>query len=50
LNVGVMRAIGHAIVYANVGHSLFSDDGPGHTYVGGGVKLLIKPEDKTHAR
>ena len=43
-NVGLMRAVGHAIVYANVGHSLFSDDGLGHTYVGGGVKVLIKPD------
>jgi hypothetical protein len=44
-NVGLMRALGHAVVlYANVGHSVFSDDGLGHTYAGAGVKVLIKPK------
>jgi hypothetical protein len=46
LNVGLMRAVRHAVVYANMGHSLFSDDGLGHLYVGGGVKVLIKPDGK----
>ena len=47
-NVGLMRAVGHAVVlYANVGRSLFSDDGLAHTYAGAGVKMLITPGVKT---
>ena len=47
MNVGLMRSVGSSIVlYANVGHSLFSDEGVEHTYAGGGVKLLIKPDAK----
>lgn len=43
-DVGLMRSLGHSIVlYANGGHSLFSDDGSGHTYVGLGLKVLITP-------
>jgi len=46
-NVGVMRAMGHScVLYANLGHSLSADDGEGHTYVGLGVKVLIKPRAK----
>ena len=30
----------HAVVYTNIGHSVFSDDG-GHFYAGGGFKVLI---------
>ena len=47
VNVGLMRSLGSSIVlYTNVGHSLFSDEGVEHTYAGGGVKLLIKPAAK----
>jgi hypothetical protein len=43
-NVGVMRSLGHTMVlYTNGGHSLFSDDGSGHAYVGLGLKVLISP-------
>ena len=28
------------VVYANIGHSVFSDDG-GHFYAGGGFKVVI---------
>jgi len=47
VNVGLMRSVGGSIVlYTNVGHSLFSDEGVEHTYAGGGVKFLIKPDAK----
>jgi hypothetical protein len=43
-NVGLMRSLGHSIVlYTNGGHSLFSEDGSGHTYVGLGLKVLVTP-------
>jgi hypothetical protein len=42
-NVGLMRSLGHTVVfYTNVGLSLFSDDGLGHTSAGAGLKVLIK--------
>ena len=41
LNVGVIRGVHNIILYANVGHSVFSSDGASHSYVGGGLKLLI---------
>jgi hypothetical protein len=44
LNVGYIHGVRRIIVYGNIGHSLFSDDGPGHTYVGVGMKLLIDPK------
>lgn len=40
LNGGVMHSIKNVIVSAQLGHSLFSDNGA-HSYVGLGVKLLI---------
>jgi hypothetical protein len=43
LNGGLIRGLGRYIVYGNVGHSLFSDDGVGHTYVGFGLKVLLTP-------
>jgi hypothetical protein len=47
VNVGLMRSLGSSMVlYTHVGHSLFSDEGVEHTYAGGGVKLLIKPDAK----
>jgi hypothetical protein len=30
----------NVVVYANIGHSVFSDDG-GHFYAGGGFKVVI---------
>ena len=43
LNVGVIHGVRHVIAYAHLGRSLFSDDGLVHTYIGIGMKLLIKP-------
>jgi len=40
-NVGVIRGIHNLIVYAKGGHSLASSDGIAHSYIGGGLKLLI---------
>jgi hypothetical protein len=41
LNVGFIHGVRKVIVYAQAGHSLFSDDGSGHTYLGLGMKLMI---------
>jgi hypothetical protein len=42
---GLMRALKEdVILYGDIGHSLFSDDGYGHTYVTVGVKFLIAPQ------
>ena len=43
LKGGLIRGVGHHIVYASVGRSLFSDDGFAHTYVGLGMKVLVTP-------
>ena len=41
-NVGLMRSLrNNVILYANAGHSIYSDDGLGHLYVGGGAKFLL---------
>ena len=34
------RRCANVVVYANIGHSVFSDDG-GHFYAGGGFKVVI---------
>lgn len=34
------RRVRNVVVYANIGHSVFSDDG-GHFYAGGGFKVVI---------
>lgn len=46
LNVGVMRSIGRAVVYAKIGHTLSTSDDVSHSYIGAGLKVLIrtKPE------
>lgn len=41
VNGGVIHGVRNVIMYANLGHSLLSDDGPGHTYAGIGIKVLI---------
>jgi len=41
LNVGFMHGVRNVIVYTKLGHSLFSDDGFGHAYIGVGMKLLV---------
>jgi hypothetical protein len=45
-NVGLIRGIRNVVVFAQVGHSLYSEDGSGHAYVGAGIKLLIQPNKK----
>ncbi|HEX4682960.1 MAG TPA: hypothetical protein VH277_09640 [Gemmatimonadaceae bacterium] len=39
VNAGIIDGV-HVVVYANIGHSVFSDDG-GHFYAGGGFKVVI---------
>lgn len=41
VNAGLIRGIRNVIVYANLGHSVFADDGLGHLYIGAGMKVLI---------
>lgn len=44
VNSGLMRRIRENVVlYANVGRSVFSDEGMRHIYVGVGVKFLLMP-------
>jgi hypothetical protein len=46
VNFGVMRRVRrNVLLYANVGRSVFSDDGLTHTYTGVGVKFLLAPKD-----
>jgi hypothetical protein len=37
---GIIHGVRNVVVYANIGHSVFSDDG-GHFYAGGGFKVVI---------
>jgi hypothetical protein len=37
---GIIDGVRNVVVYANIGHSVFSDDG-GHFYAGGGFKVVI---------
>lgn len=47
VNFGLMRRLrDNVIFYANVGRSIFSDEGSEHTYVGVGVKFLLMPKEK----
>jgi len=47
VNFGLMRRLrDNVILYANVGRSIFSDEGSEHTYVGVGVKFLLMPKEK----
>jgi hypothetical protein len=43
LKVGVIHGVRNVILYGHLGRSLFSDDGFAHTYIGFGMKVLIKP-------
>jgi hypothetical protein len=40
VNAGIIDGVRNVVVYANIGHSVFSDDG-GHFYAGGGFKAVI---------
>lgn len=44
VNGGFIHGVRNIITYVNVGHSLFADDGMGHTYAGFGVKVLLDTE------
>jgi hypothetical protein len=46
LNVGFVRGVHNIILYANYGHSILTADGISHSYIGGGLKLLIQPRNK----
>lgn len=46
VNFGLMRHLrDNMILYANVGRSIYSDEGFAHTYVGVGAKFLLIPKD-----
>jgi hypothetical protein len=46
VNFGLMRRLrDNVVLYANVGRSIFSDRGFGHTYVGVGVKFELTPKE-----
>jgi hypothetical protein len=45
INVGVIYGVRRAIVYGRFGHSVFTDDGFGHTYAGVGMKFMIHTRD-----
>jgi hypothetical protein len=45
VNAGIMRAVGHiAVIYGNVGRTIVSEDGEAHTFLGIGLKVLVKPD------
>ena len=46
LNYGLIYGIRRIIVYTHAGHSLFSDDGFGHTFLGIGMKFLIHTKEQ----
>ena len=46
LNVGFIYGVRRVIVYTQLGHSLFSDDGFGHTYLGIGMKFMIHTKEQ----
>jgi hypothetical protein len=46
VNGGFIHGVRNVIVYVNLGHSIFSDDGFGHTYAGAGMKVLLDTKKK----
>jgi hypothetical protein len=46
VNAGLIHGVRHIILYMNLGHSLFADDGSSHTYAGAGMKVLIDTKKK----
>ena len=47
VNFGLMRRLGDNLVfYTKLGHSIFSDDVSGHTYIGFGMKFTFTPKNK----
>jgi hypothetical protein len=45
VNAGAMRTVGHVLVYGNWGESLASGDEITHSYLGVGMKMLVRPGD-----
>jgi hypothetical protein len=41
INAGFIHGVRNLVVYANLGHSLFADDGMNHVYAGVGMKVQI---------
>ena len=41
LNVGLMHGLTRVLVYTQLGHTLYSDDGVGHGYIGVGMKFML---------
>lgn len=51
MTAGLMRRLrDDATLYAKVGRSIVSDDGPAHTYLGVGVKVTLAPVPKSSAK
>ena len=46
VNGGFVHGVRNVILYFNLGHSIFSDDGFGHSYAGAGMKMLLDPKKK----
>jgi hypothetical protein len=47
VNGGVMQSLGHyAVLYGNVGRSVWTADGEAHWFVGTGLKIVITPDKK----
>ena len=40
VNAGIIHGVRNVVVSANIGHSVFSDDG-GHFHADGGFKVVI---------
>ena len=44
-NAGVLRSLGHyAVLYGNVGRSMWTNDGEARVFLGAGLKILISPD------
>jgi len=46
VNAGLIHGVRRIILYMNLGHSLFADDGFSHAYAGAGMKVLIDTKKK----
>ena len=46
VNAGLVHGVRRIVWYANVGHSLFADDGFSHLYAGAGIKTQIETKKK----
>lgn len=46
INGGLIHGVRNVVVYTNIGHSLLSDDGSGHSFFGIGMKLTIQTRQR----